>query len=204
MHRSNDKRVIQTKAKLTNALLVQLKEHPLYSIKISDLCDTAGISRATFYNNFDSMDEIVFNLLVAFEEPIRKKVKEIRARKDLSFAEVCKLFVYTSVEQFSKHYDVFGQILQSNTGIAVFDRRSAFYYRDRQKLLLNYHDHIKGIPFDLFCCHISSALTGRISFFCLHQDSYTLQQQQEYIYRMTYERYESYFHKLSSEETHVG
>ena len=106
MHRSNDKRVIQTKAKLTNALLVQLKEHPLYSIKISDLCDTAGISRATFYNNFDSMDEIVFNLLVAFEEPIRKKVKEIRARKDLSFAEVCKLFVYTSVEQFSKHYDV--------------------------------------------------------------------------------------------------
>lgn len=110
MHRSNDKRVIQTKAKLTNALLVQLKEHPLYSIKISDLCDTAGISRATFYNNFDSMDEIVFNLLVAFEEPIRKKVKEIRLvktcplQKSASFSSIPALSNSPNIMMFSDRF----------------------------------------------------------------------------------------------------
>ena len=204
MNQSTDKRVLKTKAKLTNALMIELKKRPLYSIKISDLCNTAKISRATFYNNFDSMDEIVFNLLVAFQEPIRKKAKELRADKTLSFSEVSKQFIYFSVAEFAKHYPVFSQILQSNTGIAVFDRRFNFYYQDRKRLMLNYKDYIKGMPFDLFCCHISSILTGRISYFCLHQEDYSLERQQKYAYQLTYERYQAYIQKLKFGEIHVG
>ena len=38
---------------LTEALIQLMRKKPLAEIKISELCDKAGVSRVSFYRNFD-------------------------------------------------------------------------------------------------------------------------------------------------------
>ena len=40
---------------LTQALLLMMEQKPLAQINISELCEKAGVSRVSFYRNFDSL-----------------------------------------------------------------------------------------------------------------------------------------------------
>lgn len=44
---------------LTDALLMLLKDKPVNDISVSELCDIAGVGRASFYRNFESKEEII-------------------------------------------------------------------------------------------------------------------------------------------------
>ena len=44
---------------LTQALLLLMEQKPLAQINISELCEKAGVSRVSFYRNFDSMEQIL-------------------------------------------------------------------------------------------------------------------------------------------------
>lgn len=44
---------------LTQALLLLMEKKPLSKINVSELCSRAGVSRVSFYRNFDSMDNIL-------------------------------------------------------------------------------------------------------------------------------------------------
>lgn len=48
---------------LTSALLQLMSKKPLSEINVSELCDRAGVSRVSFYRNFNSMKEILVNNL---------------------------------------------------------------------------------------------------------------------------------------------
>ena len=43
---------------ITDSLLKLLRDKPIGDISISELCDLAGIGRASFYRNFESKEEI--------------------------------------------------------------------------------------------------------------------------------------------------
>lgn len=45
--------------KITNTLLELLNDKSLKDISISELCDTAGVGRASFYRNFESKEDIL-------------------------------------------------------------------------------------------------------------------------------------------------
>lgn len=44
---------------LTNALLELLRDKQISEISISELCDTAGVGRASFYRNFETREDIL-------------------------------------------------------------------------------------------------------------------------------------------------
>lgn len=44
---------------LTQALIQLMEQKPLREINISELCDRAGVSRVSFYRNFNSMEDIL-------------------------------------------------------------------------------------------------------------------------------------------------
>ena len=54
-----DRRIIKTKKSLGEALLKLLRKEKIDLIKINELCDEAKVSRATFYNNFDSIVDVL-------------------------------------------------------------------------------------------------------------------------------------------------
>lgn len=54
-----DMRIKYTREWTFEALSKLLEQHPYHEIRISDIIDRAGISRATFYRNFSTKDDIV-------------------------------------------------------------------------------------------------------------------------------------------------
>ncbi len=58
-HIKNDKRAKQSSKLIFNALKSLLEEKPYDSISITQITQTANIGRATFYRNFDSVDDVL-------------------------------------------------------------------------------------------------------------------------------------------------
>lgn len=56
---SNEARNTYVIEHITDALLKLLKEKPIGDISISELCELAGIGRASFYRNFKSKEDIL-------------------------------------------------------------------------------------------------------------------------------------------------
>lgn len=60
---SNEVRNAYVTQHLTDAMLTLLKRKPIHEISISELCDLAGVGRASFYRNYESREAIVTEYL---------------------------------------------------------------------------------------------------------------------------------------------
>jgi len=61
---NNERAMKKSKTQICSALMKLLQTKPYRRITVSQVCDSAGVSRPTFYKNFDSMDAVVrFRLL---------------------------------------------------------------------------------------------------------------------------------------------
>ena len=56
---SNEGRNIYVIEHMTESLLTLLENKAIEDISISELCDNAGIGRASFYRNFNSKEDIL-------------------------------------------------------------------------------------------------------------------------------------------------
>jgi len=56
---NNERAMKKSKDQICSALMNLLKTKPYRRITVSQVCDSAGVSRPTFYKNFDSMDAVV-------------------------------------------------------------------------------------------------------------------------------------------------
>lgn len=62
MKRKNEAHEIVTES-ITQALLILIKKKRLCDINVSELCQKAGVSRVSFYRNFNSLDDILTKYL---------------------------------------------------------------------------------------------------------------------------------------------
>lgn len=60
---------------IVSALLKLIYRKPVSSISIKELCNTAGVSRMTFYRNYDSIEDIFQNHLSEIFETYRSESK---------------------------------------------------------------------------------------------------------------------------------
>jgi len=60
---SNEGRNTYVIEHITEALIKLLKDKPIGDITISELCDLAGIGRASFYRNFESKEDVLKNYI---------------------------------------------------------------------------------------------------------------------------------------------
>lgn len=67
-HIKSDKRSKDSSIRLYNALYILLQTHEFGSITVKELAETAAVARATFYRNFDSIEDI---LLYEIDEKFR-------------------------------------------------------------------------------------------------------------------------------------
>ncbi len=56
---SNEARNTYVVEHITNALISMLHEKPLNEISISEICDSAGVGRVSFYRNFKGKEEVL-------------------------------------------------------------------------------------------------------------------------------------------------
>lgn len=57
-----DRRIKKTKTAITNATVELLAEHPINKLTIKEICDSANISRSTFYLHFYDAYDVISNV----------------------------------------------------------------------------------------------------------------------------------------------
>lgn len=56
---SNEGRNLYVVEHITDSLLALMEQHTLNDISISQICDNAGVGRASFYRNFESKEDVL-------------------------------------------------------------------------------------------------------------------------------------------------
>ena len=73
-----DKRILNTKKKLTNALLEILKDKNIKDITVLELCKKANINRTTFYKYYKDVDDLVITIEDSLLSDLEKYIVDIK------------------------------------------------------------------------------------------------------------------------------
>lgn len=82
-----DKRNERTHTALKDALVGALKKKHLADVTVSELCAAAGVSRSTFYNNYQNVSNVFKALVDDFAKEARPLKAQLRCRECKQGAE---------------------------------------------------------------------------------------------------------------------
>ena len=110
-----DKRIINTKKKLTNTLLMLLKEKKINDITVLELCKKADINRTTFYKYYKDVEDLVLSIEESLIVDLEKYIDDIKRNYLISYTGKI-------IEQIANHKEIYTIILSDN-GDHTFLRR---------------------------------------------------------------------------------
>lgn len=79
MNVPNNLRSRTTKKKLQNALVDMMLEIPLQKIRINALSKRAGVGRSTFYEHYESVEELLEDLQNSFVDAMKENVSHLQS-----------------------------------------------------------------------------------------------------------------------------
>ncbi len=110
-----DRRILNTKKKLTNSLLVLINEKKIKDITVLELCKNANINRTTFYKYYKDIDDIVLKIEESLLMDLAKYIDDIKRNYLISFTS-------RIIETISEHKETYTRLLGEN-GDHTFLRR---------------------------------------------------------------------------------
>ena len=97
-----DLRKRRSQEKLQLALAQHLQSQTIDEITIGELTQTAGVSRQTFYSNFDSKQSILLNKIEAIFEKSWVKTEALMQQSDIGREEFVEICLLNLVEECDK------------------------------------------------------------------------------------------------------
>lgn len=94
---SNEGRNLYVVEHITAALLKLLQNSSLHDLSISQICNEAGVGRASFYRNFESKEDILKQHLIRL---IQEWGREFEAKSDLAYFSESLLRHYYKYRDF--------------------------------------------------------------------------------------------------------
>ena len=94
-----DLRITKTKAALTGSFFKMLEDKPLEDITVNELCDIAGVRRATFYKHFNDKNDFLMYLIKdvreRFENDVWSKQSSTYPTKDyyVNYAKALTMYL---------------------------------------------------------------------------------------------------------------
>lgn len=102
-----DKRILNTKKKLTNALLVLMATKRIQDITVLELCKEAKINRTTFYKYYKDIDDLVVKVEESLLVDLEKHIIDIKRNYLISFTGKI-------IETIATHKEIYTRILGTN------------------------------------------------------------------------------------------
>ena len=109
---TEDLRVRRTKAALSEAFIALLEQKKLDEITINELCDTAGVRRATFYKHYADK----FDFLKAYTYGLRDRFDNLvwKSPKPATTVEYYVCYAKRVIEYISEHQNAVNNLLDSS------------------------------------------------------------------------------------------
>ncbi len=102
-----DKRIINTKKKLTNALLELLQTKKIKDITVLELCKLAKINRTTFYKYYKDVDDLVLKIEESLLSDLEKHIVDIKRNYLITFTSKI-------IETISSRKEIYTRLLGEN------------------------------------------------------------------------------------------
>ena len=131
-----DRRKRKTRIAIENALLELMQDKPISSISISELSEAADINRKTFYNNYDSIDDVIKGINQKLSMRIFSSLPDkITIHNEIEIYNLLLNFT-TALEP---HKDILKKMTRDQKNLPFFE-----YFKDQilpyvEKNLISYH-----------------------------------------------------------------
>jgi AcrR family transcriptional regulator len=158
-----DLRKRRSQDKLQVALAQHLQSKTIDEITIGELTRTAGVSRQTFYSNFDSKQSILLNRIEKLFDKTRLYYESLIAGADIGRAEFVEKGLRYLLTECEKEKTLMRAAFTGQAGIrclSLLNRLSAKVISDRVLQLYNYNFDEKEL--DLIADFYAGALIGSI------------------------------------------
>lgn len=129
--KNNDLRVIKTKKNLFDTIIKLMKEKSFEEIKVSDICQTALITRSTFYSHYEDKYELVMDFVNHLEENIIKELE--KNNKSLNTNEYYIEAINLLIDYLDKNIDIYRGIFKNNRNSILLDIISNSIEKDINK-----------------------------------------------------------------------
>lgn len=127
-----DKRILNTKKKLTNSLLELLQAKKIKDITVLELCKSANINRTTFYKYYKDVDDLVLKIEESLLSDLEKNIVDIKRNYLISFTSKI-------IETISSRKEIYTRLLGENGDHTFLSRILSLVYTQSlaewQKLL---------------------------------------------------------------------
>jgi AcrR family transcriptional regulator len=160
-----DLRKRRSQEKLQVALAQHLQRQTIDAITIGELTRTAGVSRQTFYSNFDSKQSILLNRIEALFEKSRIYFEPIVQRDDLDREEVIELGLRHLLEECDKDKTLMRAAFTGQAGIQCLSLLKSLVSKliaDRILILHEISYNFDSEQLDVIADFYAGALIGTI------------------------------------------
>ena len=107
MKNTQDKRVVETRRAIREALITLLRDRKMEDITVVLLAETAQVNRKTFYAHYEKVEDVGWDLINEFVEQIAAYMEQARAKKKPITAAT---FVELFAQAYPLHPDLFRDI----------------------------------------------------------------------------------------------
>ncbi|MFT7525091.1 MAG: AcrR family transcriptional regulator [Arenicella sp.] len=160
-----DLRKRRSQEKLQVALAQHLQSQTIDAITIGELTRTAGVSRQTFYSNFDSKQSILLNRIEALFEKSRIYFEPIVQRDDLDRKEIIELGLRHLLEECDKDKTLMRAAFTGQAGIQCLSLLKSLVSKliaDRILILHQISYNFDSEQLDVIADFYAGALIGTI------------------------------------------
>jgi len=166
-----DLRKRRSQEKLQVALAHHLQNNTIDEITIGQLTRTAGVSRQTFYSNFDSKQSILLNRIEALFDKTRIYFEANSTREDLGREEIIEISLKHFLTECDKDQAMMRAAFTGQAGIQCLSLLKILFTKfisDRFRFQFNYDFERKQL--DIITDFYAGAFIGTIQGWLLNED----------------------------------
>jgi AcrR family transcriptional regulator len=167
-----DLRKRRSQEKLQVALALHLQSKTIDEITIGELTRTAGVSRQTFYSNFDSKQSILLNRIEALFIKSRVYFESIIHRDDLGREGIVELGFKNLLEECDKERTLMRAAFTGQAGIQCLSLlKAGLATLIAERVLHQFSYNFESDQLDVISDFYAGALIGTIQGWLLNEDA---------------------------------
>lgn len=121
MKNTSNKQNILAKDWIFSALMRVMKNKPFQEISITEITKTAGVSRMTYYRNYDSKEDIIIDYLDKLFNEYSQELLNYQSNDSLKNAKL--FFAY-----FRRHDIFLNNLIKANLTYLILNRFEKYFY----------------------------------------------------------------------------
>ena len=158
-----DLRKRRSQEKLQNALAHHLQHKSIDEITIGELTRSAGVSRQTFYSNFDSKQSILLNRIETLFDKSWKRLESLTKSSAVGREEFVEFCLKSVLEECDKDRALMRAAFTGRAGIQALSMLKRFIIRlIQERVLFQFNHNFEAHELDAVSEFISGGVIGVI------------------------------------------